>query len=110
MTLNPDESRTLDAALARIVPAAPRAASHDPGGLVARDFVLGRAAVQPDVYRAGLALLAACGFAELGPEGQDAALGEMEGHPFFGLLVQHALEGYYTSETGFAAVGFRVTA
>jgi len=105
MTLTPDESRTLDAALARIVPA-----DRDPGGLAARAFVLGRAAVQPDAYRAGLALLVSRGFAELDPERQDDLLREMEGHPFLGLIVQHTLEGYFTSEAGFAAVGFRVTA
>ena len=98
--LSPTELRTLDAALERIVPF-----DED-----VRAFVLGRAAAQPELYQAGLALLAGWGFADRSPEGQDDVLTEMEGHPSIALIMQHAIEGFYTSPAGFSDVGFRVTA
>lgn len=98
--LSPDELRTLEAALGRIVP-------FDSD---VRAFVLGRVTLQPELYRAGLAVLGSRRFAERGPEERDAILLELEGHPSIALMMQHAIEGFYTSPAGFADVGFRVTA
>lgn len=105
--LSDDEFRTLDAALDRIVPP-----DRDLGAVAASvgDYARGRAAAMTDLYRTGLILLQARGFDALDPDAQDAVLRELEGHPSIALIVQHAIEGYYTSEAGFAAVGFRVTA
>jgi hypothetical protein len=105
--LSADELRTLDAALDRIVPP-----DRDPGAIAAGvgDYARGRAAVMTGLYRAGIILLQARGFADLSPDAQDAVLLELEGHPSIALIVQHAIEGYYTSEAGLLTVGFRVTA
>lgn len=98
--LSPQELRTLDAALQRIVPLSE----------AVRRFVLQRAEERSDLYRAGLALLDGRRFAERTASEQDAVLTEFEGHPSIVLIVQHAVEGYYTSPEGMADVGFRVTA
>lgn len=98
--LSLDELRTLDAALERIVPF---------DGDV-RAFVFGRVTLQPDLYRAGLSVLAGRAFAERSPSDRDAILLDLEGHPSIALMMQHAIEGFYTSPAGLADVGFRVTA
>lgn len=105
--LSDPELRTLDAALDRIVPP-----DEDPGALQSGvgAYARRRAAIQPDLYRAGLALLESRGFVDLAPEDQDAALTDLQAHPSIALIVAHALEGFYTGEAGFRTVGFRVTA
>ena len=98
--LSPAELRTLDAALERIVPFDEEV----------RSFVLGRATLQTDLYRSGLVVLERRAFAERSAAERDAILSDLEGHPSIALMMQHAVEGFYTSAAGMADVGFRVTA
>ncbi len=100
--LSDSELRLLDLALGRILPV-------DDGDAM-RAYVRERAALQPDLYRAGLLVLASRGFSDLDDAEQTRTLTELEGHPSIALLIQHAAEGYYTSLAGYEAVGFRVTA
>lgn len=88
--LSDHELRRLDAVLDQILPVE--------DGAAMRAYVRERAALQSDLYRAGLMVL----------EGRDVA--ELEAHPSVMLIVQHTAEGYYTSAAGYGEVGFRVTA
>ena len=101
MPYEPDP-RLLDAVLDRLLPVA--------GGEAMRAYVRERAGLQPDLYQAGLLLLESKGFAALDPQAQDRILAGLEDHPSVARMVQHAVEGYYTSAAGLADVGFRVTA
>ena len=102
MALSPAEFHLLDLALARIMPVE--------DGQAMKGFVRARSELQPDLYRAGLMLLEARSFERISPLERDAVLLDLEAHPSIQFLVQHAVEGYYTSAAGLAEVGFRVTA
>ncbi len=105
--LSEREIQTLDAALERIVPP-----DETPGALAAGvgEYARRRAAIQPDHYRAGIALLESRGFLGLSTEAQEAVLADLEGNSAIAVIVAHALEGFYISPAGFETVGFRVTA
>jgi gluconate 2-dehydrogenase gamma chain len=121
VALEPSELLTLRAALDRIIPEDDFPSATELGcddyieRLMHRQFWL------TDAYRAGLGLLdvlsAPKRFCELDLAAQDAALIKLEGNAFFDLVVQHAMEGYYSdpgnggNRDGLAwkMVGFEVT-
>lgn len=110
MALKERQLIILRAALARMVPA-----DQDPGAVEvgAEVFIQGVVHERPewlDVYLAGLQSLDELGFLELTSEQQDACLQRLESQgPFVGLLAQHAIEAFYTSQVGLEMVGFQVT-
>ena len=78
------------------------------------EFIESRFAADPstvEVYETGLILLAAHNFATLNPEGQDAVISDLEGHPAIATMISQTLEGYYAGpdSVGARAIGFRVT-
>ncbi|HWD40715.1 MAG TPA: gluconate 2-dehydrogenase subunit 3 family protein [Fimbriimonas sp.] len=93
---DPEDSRTLRAALDRIVPADDYPSASELGcdafiqGLIEQDRELGL------VYRTGLRLLRDRRFADLTVPERDEILLEMESHPFVQLLIRQTIEGYYS--------------
>ena len=92
--LTPPERATLDRLLEALLPVGTAQAEVSA-------YVQERADAEPEPFRAALILVEAHGFSDLT---------DLVGHPAVARVLRYAVEGYATSVTGMAEMGFRVTA